>query len=67
MLTICLVERLIKLIKTSNMKISELIKELQEIQKEHGDVQVRVIIDGYNISIGYLDYAVRDHTLYLVE
>lgn len=63
----CLVERLIKLIKTSNMKISELIKELQEIQKEHGDVQVRVIIDGYNISIGYLDYAVRDHTLYLAE
>lgn len=49
------------------MIISELIKELQEIQKEHGDVQVRVIIDGYNISIGDLDYAVRDYTLYLAE
>ena len=49
------------------MKISEVINKLQEIQKEHGDVQVRVIIDGYNISIGDLDYTVRDHTLYLAE
>lgn len=49
------------------MKISEVINKLQEIQKEHGDVQVRVIIDGYNISIGDLGYTVRDHTLYLAE
>ena len=49
------------------MIISELIKKVQEIQKEHGDVQVRVIIDGYNISIGDLDYAVRDRTLYLAD
>lgn len=49
------------------MKISELIKNLQKVQDRHGDVQVRVIIDGYNISIGDLDYAVRDHILYLAE
>ena len=49
------------------MKISELIKNLQKVQDRHGYVQVRVIIDGYNISIGDLDYAVRDHTLYLAE
>lgn len=28
------------LLKTNNMKISELIKKLQEIQNEHGDVEV---------------------------
>ena len=49
------------------MKISELIKNLQKVQNKYGDVQVRVIIDGYNISIGDLDYAVRGHTLYLAE
>ena len=47
MLTMCLVERLIKLIKTSNMKISELIKELQEIQNGHGDIEVLAIEDTY--------------------
>lgn len=29
------------------MKISELIKKLQEIQKEHGDVEVLAIFDTY--------------------
>ena len=29
------------------MKISELIKKLQEIQKEHGDVEVLAISDTY--------------------
>ena len=29
------------------MKISELIKKLQEIQKEHGDVEVLAIEDPY--------------------
>ena len=33
------------------MKISELIKNLQKVQNRYGDVQVRVIIDGYNISM----------------
>ena len=29
------------------MKISEVIKELQEIQKEHGDVEVSAVFDTY--------------------
>ena len=29
------------LLKTNNMKISEVIKKLQEIQKEHGDLEVK--------------------------
>ena len=29
------------------MKISELIKKLQEIQKEHGDIEVLAISDTY--------------------
>ena len=29
------------------MKISELIKKLQEIQKEHGDVEVLAVFDTY--------------------
>ena len=33
---------IVKQVKTSNMKISEVIKKLQEIQKEKGDVKVMV-------------------------
>ena len=29
------------------MKISELIKKLQEVQKEHGDVEVLAVFDTY--------------------
>ena len=29
------------LLKTNNMKISQVIKKLQEIQKEHGDLEMK--------------------------
>ena len=35
------------LLKTNNMKISELIKKLQEIQKEHGDIEVLALENTY--------------------
>ena len=35
------------LLKTNNMKISEVIKKLQEIQKEEGDLYVIVLHDGF--------------------
>ena len=31
---------IVKQVKTSNMKISELIKELRQIKREHGDLHV---------------------------
>lgn len=31
----------------SNMKISEVIKKLQEVQKEHGDFEVLALFDTY--------------------
>ena len=48
------------------MKISEVIKKFQEIQDKYGNVQVRIMIDDDDTSIGLLDYAVKNHTLYLV-
>ena len=54
------------LLKTNNMKISEVIKKLKEIQDKYGNVQVRIMIDDDDTSIGLLDYAVKNHTLYLV-
>ena len=35
------------LLKTNNMKISQVIKKLQEIQKEKGDVEVLAVFDTY--------------------
>ena len=35
------------LLKTNNMKISELIKKLQEIQKGHGDIEVLALENTY--------------------
>ena len=32
---------IVKQVKTSNMKISEVIKKLQDIQEEHGDLEVK--------------------------
>lgn len=49
------------------MKISEVINKLQEIQDKYGDVQVRIMIDDDDTSIGLLDYVVEYHTLYLVR
>ena len=31
---------IVKQVKISDMKISELIKKLQEVQKEHGDIEI---------------------------
>ena len=38
---------IVKQVKISNMKISEVIKKLQEIQKEKGDVEVLAVFDTY--------------------
>ena len=38
---------IVKQVKISDMKISELIKKLQEIQKEKGDVEVLAVFDTY--------------------
>ena len=35
------------LLKTNSMKISEIIEELQEIRKVHGDIEVLAISDTY--------------------
>ena len=47
------------------MVISELIKKLQEIQKEDGDLDVRVIHDGFEESIGKMEFYVDRHKLYI--
>lgn len=41
------------LLKTNNMKISELIKKLQEIQDRVGERPV--LVNGYDISMVYYD------------
>ena len=41
------------LLKTNNMKISELIEELQEIQDRVGERPV--LVNGYDISMVYYD------------
>lgn len=48
-----------------NIKISELIKKLQEIQKEEGDFDVRVIHDGFEESIGKMEFYTDRHILYI--
>ena len=48
------------------MTIPEVIKMLQEIQDKYGNVQVRIMIGNNDVSIGLLDYAVKNHTLYFV-
>ena len=53
------------LLKTNNMKISELIKKLQEIQKEDGDLDVRVVHDGFEESIGKMEFYTDRHILYI--
>ena len=55
------------LLKTSNMKISELIKKLQEIQKEHGDIELMLYFYGEERAFTYydIDYNKDDNKLYL--
>ena len=49
------------------MKISELIKNLQEIQKEHGDIEVMYYSYGEGEALTYYDiyYNKDDNKLYL--
>ena len=47
------------------MVISELIKKLQEIQKEDGDLDVRVVHDGFEESIGKMEFYADRHILYI--
>ena len=50
-----------------NMKISEVINKLQEIQKEHGDVEVMLYSYGKERAFTYydIDYNKDDNKLYL--
>ena len=47
------------------MKISDVIKKLQEIQKYDGDIDVRVIHDGFEESIGKMEFYTYRHILYI--
>ena len=47
------------------MKISEVINKLQEIQTEDGDLDVRVIHDGFEESIGKMEFYTDRHILYI--
>ena len=38
---------IVKQVKISDMKISEVIKKLQKVQEEHGDVEVLAVFDTY--------------------
>ena len=55
------------LLKTNSMKmkISQVIKKLQEIQKEDGDLYVIVLHDGFEDYIGDMDFYVERHKLYI--
>ena len=56
---------IVKQVKTSNMKISEVIKKLQEIQEEDGDFDVIVLHDGFEDNIGDMEFYVERHKLYI--
>ena len=47
------------------MVISELIKKLQQIQKEDGDLDVRVVHDGFEESIGKMEFYTDRYILYI--
>ena len=47
------------------MLISEVINKLQEIQKEDGDLDVRVVHDGFEESIGKMEFYTDRHILYI--
>ena len=53
------------LLKTNNMKISEVIKRLQEIQEKHGDLFVRVAVGEYDIPLKRMDFNVYGDSLYI--
>ena len=47
------------------MKISEVIKRLQEIQDTHGDLFVRVETDNYNVPFERMNLVVHGYSLYI--
>ena len=47
------------------MKISEVIKKLQEIKEKHGDLFVHVVTEYYDVSFEDMDLTVCDNTLYI--
>ena len=53
------------LLKTNNMKISEVIKKLKEIQKEKGDLLVRIELGDFDVSFGSMDLKVYGNSLYI--
>lgn len=55
------------LLKTNNMKISELINKLQEIQNKYGDVEIMYYFHGEGEKFTYyeIDYNKDDNKLYL--
>ena len=65
MLTMCLVEVIMFDYKFIIMKISEVIKKLQEVQKDWGDVEVMVYdYDAFHEADEYSFY-VREGKLYI--
>ena len=47
------------------MKISEVIKRLQEIQKEHGGLFIHVVTEYYDVSFEDMDLKVYGNSLYI--
>ena len=47
------------------MKISEVINKLQEIQKQHGDLLVRIELGDFDVSFGNMDLKVYGNSLYI--
>ena len=47
------------------MKISEVIKKLQEIQEEDVDLDVIILHDGFEDYIGDMEFYVERHKLYI--
>ena len=56
---------IVKQVKISDMKISELIKKLQEIQAEKGDLLVRIELGDFDVSFGSMDLKVYGNSLYI--
>ena len=53
------------LLKTNNMKISEVINKLQEVQAEKGDLLVRIELGDFDVSFGSMDLKVYGNSLYI--
>ena len=49
------------------MKISEVIKKLQEIQAEKGDLLVRIELGDFDVSFGSMDLKVYGNSLYIEQ